>query len=71
MIVVALMVKKLMRPADGSISISRPNAPDNKRIYFGKSLALDSMGTAARCLCLDDCAHDESESGNTNISSVF
>jgi 5'-nucleotidase len=52
-------VKKLMRPVDGSISISRPTVPDNKRIDSGKSLAPDSTGTAAHCPCLDDCApHD-------------
>jgi hypothetical protein len=48
------MVKKLMRPVDGSISINRPNVPDNKRIDYGKSLALDSTGTAKHSPCLDD-----------------
>ncbi len=33
------MVKKLMRPVDGSISINRPNVPDNKPIDSGKSMA--------------------------------
>ena len=57
------MVKKLMRPVDGSISVNRPTVPDNKRIDSGKSLAPDSTGTVARCPCLDDCAPDDSASG--------
>ncbi len=48
------MVKILMRPVDGSMSIHHPNVPDNKRIDYGKSSALDLTGIAARYPCLDD-----------------
>jgi len=47
-------VKKLMRLVDGSISINRPDVPDNKRVDPGKLLAPDSMGKAAHYPCLDD-----------------
>ena len=47
-------VKKLMRPVDGSISINRPNVPDNKRIDPGTLMAPDSMEKAAHYPCLDD-----------------
>ena len=50
-------------PADGSISIDRPNVRDNKLIDCGKYLVLDSMGITARCPCLDDCFPDENASG--------
>ncbi len=57
------IVKKLMRPADGSISIDRPNAPDNKLIDCGKYLVLDSIGITARCPCLDNGVPDENAPG--------
>ena len=44
-----------MRPVDGSISINRPNVPDNKPIDSGKSMALDCTGKAEHYPCLDDC----------------
>ena len=43
-----------MRPVDGSISISRPNVPDNKPIDSGKSMVLDGTGKAERYPYLDD-----------------
>jgi hypothetical protein len=57
------MVKKLMKPVDGSISINRPNVPDNERIDSAKSLAPDSTGTGALYPCLDDFVPHENASG--------
>ena len=48
-----------MRPVDGSISINRPNVPDNKLIDSGKSMVLDGTGRAERYPCLDDCVPHE------------
>ena len=43
-----------MWPIDDSISINRPNVPDNKPIDSGKSMALDWTGKAEHYPCLDD-----------------
>lgn len=51
-----------MRPVDGSISINRPDVPDNKRVHPGKLLAPDAMGKAAHYLCLDDSSLHENVS---------
>ena len=58
-----LMVKKLMRPADRSISVNHPSVPDNERVGLGNSLALGSTGTAERCPYLDGSARDENALG--------
>ena len=48
----ARRVKKLMRPADSCISVTRPSVPGNGQVGPGSSLALSSTGTAERCSSL-------------------